>query len=428
MQVPSSSNRSTRSQGKRNVYDIDEEGDSDLQEQRTPEQTLEAVDELAAGEESVIQTPLARSGRGKATPLRVDEEVTESPRDAPGSGQRRQLGRNQAQALSSVLQQAVADVTPIVPKRSQVRKASESQRQAHPESVRRRSPRNARGSSAAEDLDELSPEQPEKRLQPEVFSDVEGEEQEEAETIDEVQPTKRHRNKRKRKTPVDVPEEAEEPVEEPAQSENETDEESAERPAQAAKRKRGRPKSSPATQRQPKSSRTTGAAPGKSRSRNGIPIAVQRLTKPIIFGEDNTDVDILNVDIPYAKRGGVNAVDVLAQVSEEVLISIQSTLEDGGSRAQDSKTRREYRTKLRAVEAFQEELRITLFELVCSPLFYKFPKLYRMSTNSSRPQWSTPNTPSPNASARRKRRRSKTAKNFCVSGPSASRLPCGWMK
>jgi len=91
---------------------------------------------------------------------------------------------------------------------------------------------------------------------------------------------------------------------------------------------------------------------------------VHRLSKPLVYAEDDNDADILNMEIPFAKRGGVNAVDVLAQICEEVIDSGLTTLEDGMSNTEASSTRKEYRTKLRAVEAFQEELRTTLLELV----------------------------------------------------------------
>lgn len=411
--MPSSSNRSTRSSGKRNVYDIEEDEEDELVPAtlKTAKTRPETVDELAGEEQSVVRTPKARPLRAAATPL-VVEEITESPRNAPGSGQRRRLepGHSQAQILSSVLQGAVAGTNPTPEPRKKGRRGEELQTVTQNKSTGSQRFKTTRHSSAADDLDELSPEQPHKHLEAEHFSEVD----EEADGIEDLVTEARIRRKRKRKSMV---------VAENTDPQPEEDDELAEEVDKPTKSRKGKSKTSPATQRQPKKPKAS-ASSSKGRSRDGIPIAVQRLTKPIMRGEDETEEDILNTDIPYAKRGGVNAVDVLAQVSEEVLGSILSTLEEGGSKAQEAKMRREYRTKLRAVEAFQEELRISLFELVRSLYSFHFHVLIILT----RQQCLTPNTLSSNASATPKKRRSAFGKTSSVSVANASTWLCKWTK
>ena len=137
----------------------------------------------------------------------------------------------------------------------------------------------------------------------------------------------------------------------------------------ATKKRKKRQQESPARQAQPK---TQKPKPRKSTVRKGdggeaIPITVQRYTKRAHRNEDDTDADILSTEIPFANRGGVNVIDVLAQMCEEVLDSNLETLHKATLQAADSATKKEYRTKLRALEAFQEELRTRLLEHVSTP-------------------------------------------------------------
>jgi hypothetical protein len=162
----------------------------------------------------------------------------------------------------------------------------------------------------------------------------------------------------------------------------------------APTKKRGRPSkiSTPAQQRQPKpaasqatskpasqSSKTlktrktskssksvqSSIKGSKMRSGSPIPIIVHRFTKRPLYDGDESDADILNSEIPYIKRGGVNAIDVLSQVCHEIIESGLDTLAEGGRNADDSSLRREYKTKWSAVEAFGRELQNRLLEHVC---------------------------------------------------------------
>lgn len=127
---------------------------------------------------------------------------------------------------------------------------------------------------------------------------------------------------------------------------------------------------SPATQRQPrapraKSNKQTSARARKNRDATDLPISVkiQRFTKPRCHDEDDPEAeDILNTEIPFTNRSGVNAVDVLAQMCEELVNSSLHKLQETFSNAQDAATKKELRVKLRALEAFQDELRTRFLE------------------------------------------------------------------
>lgn len=127
---------------------------------------------------------------------------------------------------------------------------------------------------------------------------------------------------------------------------------------------------SPARQRQPrapraKSNKQSSARARKNRDVTDLPISVkiQRFTKSRCHDEDDPEAeDILNAEIPFANRSGVNAVDVLAQMCEELVNSSLHKLQETFNNAQDAATQKELRVKLRALEAFQEELRTRFLE------------------------------------------------------------------
>lgn len=94
-----------------------------------------------------------------------------------------------------------------------------------------------------------------------------------------------------------------------------------------------------------------------------FPITVQRFTKKVRHDGSDGEADILGSDtIPFASRAGVNAVDVLAQMCDEMVGSFLSSLREQGRTAADAAARREVKTRMRALEAFREELRTRLLE------------------------------------------------------------------
>ncbi|KAI2622574.1 hypothetical protein GGR54DRAFT_599070 [Hypoxylon sp. NC1633] len=129
------------------------------------------------------------------------------------------------------------------------------------------------------------------------------------------------------------------------------------------KSKQRRVQASPAKQSQPRVPKKKNKTPARRRSDGqAIPIIVQRYTKQMQQNEDDADADILHAEIPFANRGGVNVIDVLSQVCDEVIESGLETLHEAAVNAKDSGLKKEFRTKLRALEAFQEELRTRLLE------------------------------------------------------------------
>ncbi|KAI1089773.1 hypothetical protein F5B19DRAFT_357275 [Rostrohypoxylon terebratum] len=130
------------------------------------------------------------------------------------------------------------------------------------------------------------------------------------------------------------------------------------------KSRQQRVRDSPAIQSHPKPPKTKKNKAATRRRSEGepIPIIVQRYTKRTRRNENDTDADILNAEIPFSNRGGVNVIDVLSQVCDEVIESSLEKLHEAAVNAKDAPTRREYRTKLRALEAFQQELRTRLLE------------------------------------------------------------------
>lgn len=361
-----SSPRSTRSRAtpRRDLYDLaEEEPAAESVERQTLGQVIR--DNTESGEELDQVQPTQTLNSRRVTDLSVTQvdEITESPRNAPGSGQRQQATLAETQIPGVRLFGNLGQPAPTAQMTDQG--GGPSTKLAY-----RRSPRNREACPAADVIDELSPDRPSRsRLEfhQEQLSDVEEEEQEEADAIDDVEAAQRLQKKRKRKSgkeEMDWEAEAEEPQlddEEPEEAEQSP--ELIVRPTKAVKQKKSKGKTSPTAQRQPKKkskSKSTSRKSGET-----IPVVVHRLTKPVMYDEDDTDADVLNEDIPFAKRSGVNAVDVLSQFCEEVVESGLAALEEGGSNAEDAATRKEYRTKLRAVEAFQEELRTRLLELVC---------------------------------------------------------------
>ncbi|RYC62394.1 hypothetical protein CHU98_g3818 [Xylaria longipes] len=128
------------------------------------------------------------------------------------------------------------------------------------------------------------------------------------------------------------------------------------------KRRQKQKNVSPAKQAQPKTVKEKKKKPSARRKSDGesIPVTVQRYTKPLRRNDNDTDEDILNGDIPFTDHKSPNVVDVMLQICEESMDKYLSALHEEASQADGSANRKIYRTKLRAVEAFQEELRTRL--------------------------------------------------------------------
>lgn len=343
------------------------------------------MDELDAVDALTMPTSIRPSAKRKSIQVST-EEIAESPKDAPGSGTRRNQRASAALDASNALREVLNESDPISityametpsrkgPKPSRMSIAREPSPELQSSGLFI-TPGPTTSSHGEDDLDELSPEQ--ERVQNEQFSGAE-EEDVEAEAVDDFAAAIHLQKRRKRRSSrlsrdeslvideLDAEEEVSgEFVNEPEPSSSTT----LPRAFQAPRRNKH---TSPAAQRQPKPAKpkkksrknkdanTREAATG----RETVIVPVHRLTRPIMVAEDETDADVLNAEIPFAKRGGVNAVDVLAEFCEETITSGLETLLEGGANAKDASTRREYRTKLRSVEAFQEEMRVRLLDLV----------------------------------------------------------------
>lgn len=351
------------------------------------------------------------------------DEVEESPADAPGSGRRRRrtAPNSSALALSAKLQQALSpedNATVTVPissplerkarrtttstRRSMSSRGSRSPGVAAHDETEAPSPDDA-GKSAGRTLspelsyhggsqleesaaqpDELQPG-PESIVEPEPgLESIAEEDQTQQQDHDESLAEEVHASeaaqtlgqKRPRRSPRRSPAEPDATVAE--------DEEQEETPV--PKRRRKQAQASPAIQKQGRSkaaakpkavvkpkSGPPKAAPKPRKKKYSdstgagetVTIPVQRFTnRPKIAEGEEDDADVLNLDIPFIGIGGVNTVDVLAQTCDEVFDKSLETLKEGIRDTQDKPTRREFQLKLRALEAYQAELKNRLLQHV----------------------------------------------------------------
>ncbi|KLO85726.1 uncharacterized protein LW93_14342 [Fusarium fujikuroi] len=229
-----------------------------------------------------------------------------------------------------------------------------------------------RSDDATEDAE---PEVEEGEEEP-VVEEEPQEEEEAAEAIDAVEAAKTIGRKRPRRS---LPSQS--PVAEP---DEQAEEEEVQEPA--AKRRRGRPSRSPATQKQPAAkpkptkskSRTTQEKPLPKQVRrtkqaakerrvsdgSAIEVTVQRFVnvKKFINGDDDEEEDQLAADLPFTTTG-VTAVDVFAQACLEVIDSTVAKLLEALQNTEEKDKKKECRIKIRALEAYKEELTSRLLQL-----------------------------------------------------------------
>ncbi|KAI0594759.1 hypothetical protein F4775DRAFT_415942 [Biscogniauxia sp. FL1348] len=284
-------------------------------------------------EEVVESSPIARrSLKGDSSPINSSARSTRS--------------QNRPIASSSVAEQEdeLASPTLEAPITRNIRKPKPKAKKPEPEPE-----------PEPEVEPELEPE-PEPEPEPpatgqELRDEVNDEEVEEAEEVDVHEAARRIGRKRHRVSP-------------PREESPELHSQLVERKQPATKRQRKRPSDTPAKQSHPKPRKEKTRPTTRKRKSNGeaIPITVQRYTKRTIHNEDDTDEDILNADIPFANRSGVNVIDVLSQICDEVIEASLESVHESAINAKDAGVKKEFRTKLRALEAFQEELRTRLLE------------------------------------------------------------------
>ncbi|KAH7327320.1 hypothetical protein BKA65DRAFT_510388 [Rhexocercosporidium sp. MPI-PUGE-AT-0058] len=287
------------------------------------------------------------------------DEVTESPKNAPGSGRRQRVAVGSTLQSSSQLQEVQnADLT-ATPVTRDKRKRGNSVSKPSPEIRPSQTP------SAVDEIDELSPEQPIRRgrrpkIVEESVPDADIQEEEEAEAISDEEAAatlKKNRGRRTSKRFAAASPDLDALLAGSTMNDR--------RP-----RKRNRAESSPVLQRHPKNAVSKPQAPKKTAKKAAkklqvpvggpVPVTVHRLTLPPLYDENESDADILNAEMPHMKRSGVNAIDVLSQVCQEIIGLHMNSLEQMGNNCEDSASRREYKTRWNAVEAFGKELQLRL--------------------------------------------------------------------
>ncbi|KAI1001103.1 hypothetical protein K3495_g7096 [Podosphaera aphanis] len=100
----------------------------------------------------------------------------------------------------------------------------------------------------------------------------------------------------------------------------------------------------------------------KPRSGSPIPIKVHRLTNPKTYDDEFADLQIMNMEMSHIRRNDVNVMDVLSQICHEVIESEMDTLQEKFERCKNSIQRREYRTKRHILELFDNNLQTRLLE------------------------------------------------------------------
>ncbi|KAH8598333.1 hypothetical protein B0O99DRAFT_592212 [Bisporella sp. PMI_857] len=328
----------------------------------------------------IMSTP--RLG-GHTTPFlraQVEEEIIESPKNAPGSGSRVRIRLNRAAVQGSQLHEAIQDNAAAIEDVQSLTKQKKRQRSDTDSQQSGRSTKRTRRSLDIEmngipnKVEAVSLQHVARRGQklksstvmrnsmiateePKINLVEEAEEinDEEAATI--LKQNRSRRVSRNAGSPdLDVVTSTTTP------------------PLPKKKRTKSYQASSPVRQRHPKNHRSSAkvaSSPGPSKKQrkqsnarrdSPIPITVHRLTRRLYYEEDEADANILNAEIPHVKRSGVNAVDVLSQICEEVVDSGIETLRGLTVSAEDFDLRREYMTKSKGIEAFGKELETRLIE------------------------------------------------------------------
>lgn len=313
-----------------------------------------------------------RNSRTPSLPPRPIIEITESPADAPGSGHRSRISISEAVSSSLHMLQESSLASPEVetPDRRK-RKRGEANPTTNFTATSQEQDDSVDQSASVDDVDELSPEQPIRHTrkpkvvpQQESFltreqnkTSTEQEEEEEAdEAINDPQTAAILKNHKGRRVSRNF-------QTEPSPDLDETEVEQ----ARKTKNRRLQKTFSPVRQSHPKkTSKKAKRGPLKVKAGNEPPIVVtvHRLTKRPLYDEDESDAEILNSKTPHARRGGVNVIDVLSQVSQEVLGAGLETLEEMRNDTEDHSLRRDCKTKWQALKTFGEDLQTRLFEHV----------------------------------------------------------------
>ncbi|OAA40578.1 mannosylphosphorylation protein (Mnn4) [Metarhizium rileyi] len=313
--------------------------------------------DFAADEPEALRPPSSVVFRGgPRVPRNITEEVTESPAGKPGSGHRQRIKETvytneETKARTPDLSEEYdAPTEPSSPLANKTRTSNVSRPsiQAPPED-----PDERRGAEEPGNEDSVRPTQrrPDMTAEEEEEPEESGHSDEGAVEIDDRRAAQSLGAKRPRPNVTRSPE---------LDSEESEDNEP-EGPLQKKRRQ------SPATQRQP-TKRPKPQPKRKMRQSSGsdrdddaaIEIVVQRFVNNFAQGGDEEDE--LQQEIPFANRGGETVVDVFSQVCEEVISSTLDNLRQLVQSSDDSGKKKELRIKMRAIEAYKEELNSRLLQ------------------------------------------------------------------
>ncbi|KAG6123203.1 hypothetical protein E4U13_000087 [Claviceps humidiphila] len=321
--------------------------------------------------EAVAPSSSVPASARKRIPTTITEEVTESPAQKPGSGRRRRIpsdDRSQPLPPSITISSSSARESP--PSSPSTRRPRPGDRPARPAAP------TAPSRPPTLPLRQGVPTQPRttaplprsaspKRRQPSLDTVTE----EESEPSDEeaVQVSAREASTvigQKRPRPSTTT--STELGSDNSNSDNSEPNSTSQPSSYRQKRK------SPATQRQPAKRSRQHSQQSQSRRKKrhsssseqnddaAVEITVQRFVNNFQRDED----DELQQEIPYANRAGETVVDVFAQVCEEVISSVVDQLQRLAAETDDGDKKKECRIKMRAIEAYGEELSSRLLQHV----------------------------------------------------------------
>ncbi|KAL6354439.1 hypothetical protein LRP88_11773 [Fusarium phalaenopsidis] len=421
-QPPGSARRRSPRSAPRDPYDLPDSSKESAAQVTTAEATEveeeePSVDNIEAPEPQIPSpTEEPQDEPDAALPVLPNENVSGSPaiprsRDGAQGGahsppdRRRNVRMSDALSSTTRLHDGLYTEEEVPPSSSPlVRKVRRSEGAA---SIRARmSRRQSSRAAEKEDADELSPDRPtdynpaddelsdtnpveeepeieeEPVVENEVPEETEVREEEEApedvvaEEIDEVEAAKTIGRKRPRRSlPSPSPEvEPSEVVEEEAEEEE-----------PAPKRRCGRPSRSPATQKQPTTKPKTGmraktrdseaktmekqARKAKKAAKDrrisdgtAIELTVQRWVNAKQFRQGDGEEDPIASEVPFQNQEET-VVDVFAQVCLEVVETTLAKLYETMTSTEDKEKKKECRIKIRAVDAYREQLTLQLLQL-----------------------------------------------------------------
>ncbi|KAG6025713.1 hypothetical protein E4U19_003008 [Claviceps sp. Clav32 group G5] len=320
--------------------------------------------------EAVAPSPGVPVSARKRIPTTITEEVTESPAQKPGSGRRRRIlsdDINQPLPPSITISSSSARESP--PSSPSTRRPRLSDRSARPTAstapsrpptlpLRQGVPTQPR--TTAPLPRSISPKHRPPSLDTVTEEDSERSD-EEAVQVSAREAASVIGQKRPRPSTTTSTE---------LGSDDDDDDSEPNSTSQPSSYQQKRKSKSPATQRQPakRSRQHSQQSQSKRKKRHSssseqnddaaVEITVQRFVNNFQRDED----DELQQEIPYANRAGETVVDVFAQVCEEVISSLLDQLQRLAAETDNGDKKKECRIKMRAIEAYGEELSSRLLQ------------------------------------------------------------------